>query len=393
MTKILKIVSIVAMLCINNICYGMERDSDEENLAGMNLLIEFIASLEEAGSGHISSDGIISGSVKTLSAKPSLLSEELNFAGDMDEHISLLRSAFYKVIRILQPSTNGFTDILSDSIISLEQLREDFSKVPSKLEKLIFCKEVNSLFHHNVCDNIDKILQNPVGRSIITRILKSIRDKKILFIPIEGFHGRDLKFEDPALMVITGEKYDIITVPIDTKIRCFIPGINKKDFSLTMMLTLPFHSSLAHELIHCMHDIENRELYQKLLLLSPSTCRVLEEKMKLPENFCDFPTDEELYTLLGVHMTPNEGINRLLENGRKITSAIEKVTLKIDEISELTYDIFDADIPILRILYYNERTGCNLSCFAEVGSFARKVLQLFDASTQEIMQQQLAKWK
>lgn len=203
----------------------------------------------------------------------------MNFAGDMDEHISLLRSAFYKVIRILQPSTNGFTDILSDSIISLEQLREDFSKVPSKLEKLIFCKEVNSVFHHNVCDNIDKILQNPVGRSIITRILKSIRDKKILFIPIEGFHGRDLKFEDPALMVITGEKYDIITVPIDTKIRCFIPGINKKDFSLTM------------------------------------------------------------------------------------------------------------------ILYYNEKTGCNLSRFAEVGSFAREVLQLFDASNQEIMQQQLDKWK
>ncbi len=389
MKKFLVICSIAFVFSINNICHGMDSSDDKStNLECMDLLNDFLNSFKIYST---SSGGAPSDMSKTLVAKPSLLCEELKFSGSIDEHISQLRGDFYKVIHILLPSTNGFADILSDSIISIEQLRADFSKAPDKLEKLIFCKEANSGFHHNVCDNIDKILRNPVGRAIVKRILKASRssDKKILFIPIQGFRKKDLTFEDPALMVITGEKYNIITVPIDTRIKCVIPGVNKKGLSPTMISELPFHSCLAHELIHCMHDLEDRELHQKLLRLSPSTCRVLEEKQ--PQKFCDFPTDEELYTVLGVHMTPNEGIDNLLGCGRKITSVAGDVTLKIDEISELTYDIFDTTIPILRILYYNEKTGSDLRRFVGLDALVEFLLQLFDKSTNLLIQEALKK--
>lgn len=199
-----------------------------------------------------------------------------------------------------------------------------------------------------VNETLDVILQNPVGRLILEQIYyyASKSNRKILFLQMESDQEEDL-------MVVHGaQKYIVVIVPSflsknNRTLPCKIWGVNKLSKKAEIITSQPFHSALAHELIHCLHICKDEELFSK------------EDIANIKDNLYEKYYDrlEELKTVLGVslrigNMSEKETANILAGGGGESRN---NVTYSYEPLSQFSYDNFAKDIPILRILYYNTK--------------------------------------
>lgn len=264
--------------------------------------------------------------------------------------------------------------------ISLNTLRDDYlvgSIEKEYLEKIIIDNK-DADFFRKLEKQLRQILCNPVGRAIIRCIIECETDEKIVFVPIAGFLDKKTQ-TPPALSVIDGTKCITITVPTNMKIGpTSLIGVTRAKLP-TIITSLPFHSVLAHELIHCIHRMYEKMLYSNSKAKSNSVPSVFAQLARIDKRMIDFDMSEELYTVLGVRAVDNKTQDEIYRKGQYGDSD-DKSTAKLTAcgISEIMYDAFDKRIDCMRVLYYNKNSSDDISKFMNINKIVSAVLSLLD---------------
>lgn len=269
--------------------------------------------------------------------------------------------------------------------IALKTLQDDYSEGSIEKESLekIIIDDKDANFVEKLKKQLLRILRNPVGRAIIRCIISCETGEKIVFVPIAGFFDKKTQTQiPPALSVIDGSKYITVTVPTNMEIgSTSLIGITKSKTPVpTIITSLPFHSALAHELIHCIHRMHEKTLYINSKTRSSAISEVFAYVTQTDEEVLDFDMSEELYTVLGIRASDNiiqDEIYREVRFGNW-KEYMNRSKLTACGISELMYDTFDKEIDCARVLYYNKRSGVDISKFVAVVSVVQAVFSLLD---------------